>query len=151
MGMFSCCSWTSIIVGTSVNGIHVLANCLWWLTTSTAYEVFVGANPTERDLSQWAPVPVESTLWECRLWGYVIVLYCGLKHDSRYVGSVNSWSSFGKRQYFLLPVTGLGLPGKSYKAILRWSWSVLDLMACWRGHFVNWGWLLSVLLLGKFN
>lgn len=37
----------------------------------------------------------------------------------------------------LLPVISLGLPGRNYKAICRWSLSLLTLQAHGRGHIVN--------------
>lgn len=69
----------------------------------------------------------------------------GLKLATRYVGFGGLLRGSSVVQGDILPVTGLGPPASSYKAIHGWSLPVLGLNVHGRGRVVDQGWWPPVL------
>lgn len=79
------------------------------------------------------------------------MLWCGLRLGSRYVFSGASPEKLPGWPVSGLPVTGLGLPGSSYKAMCNWLLPVLDLETCGGGLTVNQGQLPLAVGLGQLS
>lgn len=63
----------------------------------------------------------EDHLWVWHLWGYSAMFYDDMKLATVCACPEASWTGLLFRQGQLLPVTGLELSGRSYKAVCSWS------------------------------
>lgn len=59
-----------------------------------------------------------------------VVVRCGLKSAFGCAVSGASWNLFLCRPILAFQVTGMGLPGRSYKAIICWFLPVLNMDVC---------------------
>lgn len=90
----------------------------------------MGADPSECDLLQQAPVHFEITLWVCLFVINQVMFCCGMNPAFGCTVSGAYWVGLPSGQVQLLLVIGPELPGRSYETIYDWLLPVLDQLAC---------------------